>query len=35
MFCQIAGMHDAADTATHDAGFHAAAIQRLIDTIRS
>ncbi|EXL04001.1 head maturation protease, ClpP-related [Aquamicrobium defluvii] len=35
MFNQIAGMHDAADTATHDAGFHAAAIQRLIDTIRS
>lgn len=35
MFCQIAGMHDAAETATHDAGFHAAAIQRLIDTIRS
>lgn len=35
MFCQIAGMHDAADTATHDAGFHAAAMQRLIDTIRS
>ncbi len=35
MFCQIGGMHDAADTATHDAGFHAAAIQRLIDTIRS
>ncbi|NVM39122.1 Clp protease ClpP [Ochrobactrum intermedium] len=35
MFCQIAGMHDAADTATHDAGVHAAAIQRLIDTIRS
>jgi len=35
MFCQIAGMHDAADTATHDAGFHAAALQRLIDTIRS
>ena len=35
MFCQIAGMHDAADTATHDAGSHAAAIQRLIDTIRS
>jgi len=35
MFCQIAGMHDAADTAMHDAGFHAAAIQRLIDTIRS
>jgi len=35
MFCQIAGMHDAADTATHDAGFHAAAIQRLIDIIRS
>jgi len=35
MFSQIAGTHDAADTATHDAGFHAAAIQRLIDTIRS
>ncbi|KAB2771018.1 Clp protease ClpP [Brucella anthropi] len=35
MFNQIAGMHDAADTATHDAGFHAAAIQRLIDTIKS
>ncbi|WP_340583911.1 head maturation protease, ClpP-related [Brucella pseudintermedia] len=35
MFNQIAGMHDAADTATHDAGFHVAAIQRLIDTIRS
>lgn len=35
MFNQIAGMHHAADTATHDAGFHAAAIQRLIDTIRS
>lgn len=35
MLNQIAGMHDAADTATHDAGFHAAAIQRLIDTIRS
>jgi ATP-dependent protease ClpP protease subunit len=35
MFNQIAGMHDAADTAMHDAGFHAAAIQRLIDTIRS
>ncbi|WP_173935104.1 head maturation protease, ClpP-related [Chelativorans sp. Marseille-P2723] len=35
MFCQIAGTHDAADTATHDAGFHTVAIQRLIDTIRS
>ncbi|WP_416193532.1 head maturation protease, ClpP-related [Nitrobacter sp. TKz-YC01] len=35
MFCQIAGMHDAAETAMHDAGSHAAAIQRLIDTIRS
>lgn len=35
MFNQIAGTHDAADTAMHDAGFHAAAIQRLIDTIRS
>ena len=35
MFNQIAGMHDAAETAMHDAGSHAAAIQRLIDTIRS
>src|SRR5690606_15951097 len=35
MFCQIAGTHNAADTATHDAGFNAAALQRLIDTIRS
>ena len=35
MLNQIAGTHDAADTATHDAGFHAVAIQRLIDTIRS
>lgn len=35
MLNQIAGTHDAADTAMHDAGFHAAAIQRLIDTIRS
>ncbi|MCO7728367.1 Clp protease ClpP [Brucella intermedia] len=35
MFNHIAGMHDAAETAMHDAGSHAAAIQRLIDTIRS
>src|SRR5690606_13251442 len=35
MLNHIAGTHDAADTATHDAGFHAVAIHRLIDTIRS
>lgn len=35
MFNQIAGTHDAADTATHDAGFDIAAIQRLIKTIKS
>ena len=35
MFNQIAGMHDAADTATHDAGINPAALQRLIDTIKS
>jgi ATP-dependent protease ClpP protease subunit len=35
MFCQIAGTHDAADTAMHDAGFDLAAMQRLIQTIRS
>ena len=35
MLNQIAGTHDAADTAMHDAGSHAAALQRLIDTIRS
>jgi len=35
MLNQIAGTHDAADTATHDAGFDIAAMQRLIKTIRS
>lgn len=35
MFCQIAGTHDAADTAMHDAGIPTAAIQRLIQAIRS
>jgi Protease subunit of ATP-dependent Clp proteases len=35
MFNQIAGTHDAADTATHDAGINPAALQRLIQTIRS
>ena len=35
MFNQIAGMHDAADTATHDAGINPAALQRLIDIIKS
>lgn len=35
MFNQIAGTHDAADTATHDAGFDIAAMQRLIKTIKS
>jgi ATP-dependent protease ClpP protease subunit len=35
MFYQIAGKHDAADTAMHDAGINAAAVQRLIDTIKS
>ena len=35
MFCQIAGMHDAADTATHDAGIDIAAMQHLINTIKS
>jgi ATP-dependent protease ClpP protease subunit len=35
MLNQIAGMRDAADTATHDAGINPAALQRLIQTIRS
>lgn len=35
MFNQIAGTHDAASSATHDAGINPAALQRLIDTIRS
>lgn len=35
MFNQIAGTHDAADTATHDAGYNIAAMQRLIKTIKS
>lgn len=35
MLNQIAGTHDAADTAMHDAGFDLAAMQRLIQTIRS
>src|SRR5690606_35296704 len=35
MFNQIAGTQDAAGTAMHDAGINPAAIQRLIDTIRS
>ena len=35
MFYQIAGTHDAADTAMQDAGIPTAAIQRLIQTIRS
>lgn len=35
MFNQITGTHDAADTATHDAGFDIAAMQRLINTIKS
>lgn len=35
MFYQIAGTHDAAEPAMHDAGIPTAAIQRLIQTIRS
>ena len=35
MFYQIAGTHDAAEPAMHDAGFNAAALQRLINTIKS
>lgn len=35
MFYQIAGTHDAANTAMQDAGIPTAAIQRLIQTIRS
>lgn len=35
MLNQLAGTHDAADTAMHDAGINPAALQRLIDTIRS
>jgi len=35
MFNQIVGTHDAADTAMHDAGFDIAAMQRLINTIKS
>ncbi|KQZ92783.1 peptidase [Mesorhizobium sp. Root157] len=35
MFYQIAGTHDAADTAMQDAGIPTAAMQRLIQTIRS
>lgn len=35
MFNQIAGTHDAAEPAMHDAGFDIAAIQRLIKTIKS
>ncbi len=35
MFNQIAGTHNAADTATHDAGIDIAAMQRLINTIKS
>ena len=35
MFNQIAGTHDAAEPATHDAGIDIAAMQRLINTIKS
>ncbi|WP_173935140.1 head maturation protease, ClpP-related [Chelativorans sp. Marseille-P2723] len=35
MFNQIAGTHNAAEPAMHDAGFDIAAMQRLIETIRS
>ncbi|HWL06486.1 MAG TPA: head maturation protease, ClpP-related [Xanthobacteraceae bacterium] len=35
MFNQIAGTHNAAEPATHDAGFDIAAMQRLIKTIKS
>lgn len=35
MFNQIAGTHDAAEPAMHDAGFDIAAMQRLINTIKS
>src|SRR5690606_1033330 len=35
MFNQIAGTHDAAEPAMHDAGFDIAAMQRLIKTIKS
>lgn len=35
MFNQIAGTHDAAEPATHDAGFDIAAMQHLINTIKS
>src|SRR5690606_33758051 len=35
MLNQIAGTHDAADTAMHDAGFDLAAMQRLINTLKS
>jgi ATP-dependent Clp protease protease subunit len=34
MLNQIAGTHDAAEPAMHDAGFNPVAIQRLINTIK-